>query len=173
MIARFQWLLMRMLDHLGMPWIFAGGLLLAAILVESIALVPLRAKLLDLEAAEARRPLSTAVTETTSAAALFLADFPRQDSLAAQLERLFSVARRHGLNLGEVTYRDEYRPGDRLEKYRIEFSVEATYPALRGFLAETLAALPYLSLDQVSFQRKDSLAPIVRSEVRMTFYLQR
>lgn len=143
------------------------------------------------------RPAQHIVRNTRQAAALQVATdrrlalLPRSEKVPDQAERLsdfyralgtvkqvpdglgvlYAVARAKQLALGQGDYRLTRDPDGKLIRYEITLPVKATYPQIRGFLAQALNELPYLALRGVTFQRQKTSDPMLDCQIRFTMYL--
>lgn len=168
---QLQWQLLRAGERLGAPGLAALVLAVCLLLYLPLVLQPAQQHLQALE--QTPPPAAIPVAAPGSAAGAFLAAFPRSDALATQLQNLFEVAAQYDLDLGEVSYKWERKPGERLQRYHVSFILDAPYPDARAFLADMLAALPHAALDQLSFNRDSVQADSVQTSVRLTLYLVR
>ena len=173
-MEKLKWTLFRLGEGLGVPGLAALALALFGLLYAPVMLWPAQQRLEMLGKAAARAH-DTATTQfvTESPARAFLSSFPAPDALAVELRKVFDIAQQHDFDLGEVSYKSERKQGERLERYHIDFSLDAPYPEIRLFLSELLVALPYVSLDQLSFDRDSVQSESVRANVRLTLHLVR
>ena len=88
------------------------------------------------------------------------------------LARVFQAAAAQELNLDQGDYRLERDRYSKLQRYEIELPVKGTYPQLRHFLAKTLADVPSLALDSVSFNRQKIDDAALDARVKMTLYMR-
>lgn len=102
-----------------------------------------------------------------------LAGAPKSEQVTAAIQTLYQVAEQHRLRLEEVVYQDQQAKNQPLIHYAIDFTVEQGYPELKGFMTELLAALPYLALEQVSFEREDINTSKVKSRFRFKLFLEK
>lgn len=173
-MQRMHWALLRLADKLGGLGLAALGLALIVLLYWPLAMQPAQQHLSALEKAAANSghvPVMARPAEPP--ARVFLAGFPRPSALAAELQDVFDIAESYGLDLDEVSYKQERRIGERVERYHMDFSVEATYPETRAFLDDVLVALPYASLSQLSFTRENVKSEMVLAHVRLTLHMVR
>lgn len=114
----------------------------------------------------------TVLTSTTSSEDL-LEGAPKLMQVTNAVEILYRVAQQHQLMLEEVVYQDQQSKDKQLVQYAIDFSVEQSYPRIKAFLIELLAALPYLALEQISFERDDIQNGQIQSHFRFKLFLDR
>lgn len=128
---------------------------------------------------EARKVLNTAA-ETPPAPARTLAE----EHLAAfydnlgdkhyveqQLKTLFAIAAKHNLVLSQAEYKAAYDKNGQFHTYQINLPVKGAYPAIRQFCEQMLLAIPFASLDEMTFKRESVGAPALEAKLRFTLYL--
>lgn len=115
----------------------------------------------------------TVITPRVSQDEALLAGAPKAVQVTSAIQILYQVAQRHQLRLEEVVYQDQQAKNHPLIQYAIDFTVEQGYPELKAFMTELLAALPYLALEQVSFEREDIETNTVTSRFRFKLFLER
>ena len=71
-------------------------------------------------------------------------------------QTLFNTALKTGLVLEEASYERIFEPKGLYQQVRITLPVKGSYPAIRQFCERVLLALPYASLDRVSFKRDNA-----------------
>lgn len=171
---RLQWRLARLGEWLGGPGVVALALLLCALGYPPLVLWPAQERLSALEnvTVQASRNAKPAALDVPPARA-FLADFPPADTLSLQLQSIFDIAAQYNLELGEVSYKRERTKGERIERYHVNFSVEAPYTDARAFLADVLAVQPHVALSQLSFNRDSVKEDSVQTSIRLTLHLVR
>ncbi len=171
-MRRLQWILVRWGDRVGVPGMVALVLALAAVLYVPAVLWPAQHRLESL-AGDTEKPRdggnTTEVTESPAHA--FLTTFPGPDTLSVQLQTIFDMAEQYGLALDEVSYKQERKAGEALSRYHVDFSLDAPYADARAFLLDILAALPYVSLDQLAIDRESVKSDTVQTRVRLTLHL--
>lgn len=101
-----------------------------------------------------------------------LPTLPTVRDIPVLLTTLTSLAEQQGVSLpqGQVTLHPIANSS--LLRLELRLPVRADYPAVRGFMAASLAALPSLSLDGFTFKRADIGATQVDAELRLSFYLR-
>lgn len=171
-MQKLQWILFRSMDKLGALGMTALTLALLVMLYLLVALWPAQHRLqaLDKAPTHPQRDGKTPMV-TESPARVFLAAFPGPEGLSEQLQTVFDVAAQYGLGLDEVSYKQEKKQGERMSQYYVDFSLNAPYPDTRAFLSDVLAALPYVSLDQLSFDRESVKSDSVQTRIRLTLHL--
>lgn len=168
------------LYRLGWPLRLAAALLFAALLAQVLLVAPLdeenRQQREQLrEAAARRQSLAAGGQGAAPASARALAFAAALGTREAQLEpvaRVVQAAQSAGLRLDRGEYR-VLREGDaRLQRHQLSFPVQASYPALRRWLATALAAEPALALQSISLQRDSSQVAPLESRIVFILYVR-
>jgi hypothetical protein len=172
MMQQIKWTLTRFADALGLPGLLTLALVLGLLLFFPLARWPAQHRLAEAEAASmksgASRPGSA-----ESPAGVFLDKFPRPETLSQELQTIFDTAEGYGLALDEVSYRKVRKQDERLERYLVDFAVDAPYPDTRAFLGDVLATIPSVALDQLSLTRDSVKSSEAHIRVRLTLFLVR
>ena len=92
-------------------------------------------------------------------------------ALPAQLNVIYGIAARRGLQLSSGQYKASLDPSGAYSTYEIQLPVEGTYPSLRGFCEDVLLALPNATLDSLSFKRDAAASPTLQANMQFTLYL--
>lgn len=104
--------------------------------------------------------------------ALFRGALGRQRDVEPGLKTLFALAAKTGLVLRQGEYKRGVDRNARLHTYQINLPVKGSYAQVWQFALLALRALPYASLDDVSF-RRDSIAQTgLEARLRLTLYLR-
>jgi hypothetical protein len=171
------------------PLLAAGGVLFVAC---AAALAwTLRANLqLDAEreallAARAARPAASAPAAAPAAPSAPASTAPSADNLDAfyaalgprryaeqQVKTLFTLAAKNGLSLSQGEYKTGYDRNAHLATYQVNLPVKGSYGAIWQFAFGALRAIPFASLDDVSFRRDTIGDPAVEARLRLTLYLK-
>jgi hypothetical protein len=166
-------------EKLGSPALVSATLYVASLAVYVFGVYPLqeRARQLGLENAPAtpviestRDYLAKAVAASPENLAALPRFLPRQESLVDRLAKLDETARTSGLTLPRAEYRYA-EPQPQLERYEIVLPVTGSYIQVRTFIANALAGIPMLSLDQVHFRRKTVGDGRVETEMKFTLHM--
>jgi hypothetical protein len=174
-VNRALWLLRR---HGAPVALAAGGVLgAAALAVQWTVLPPLQARIEALRADAGRDVPARRALERPDGArarlAAFYGYFDRPERLTDHLGALYAAGLQAGIEFKRAEYRLASSPERRLDRYQIVLPVRGSYPAIRGFIAETLRALPTASLDQVQFQRREVGEAAVDAQLVFTLHLAR
>jgi hypothetical protein len=101
----------------------------------------------------------------------FFSAVPRVQQVSQAIETLFTVADNYRISLQEVAYRDEYKSGEPILYYTIDFTVQNSYPKIKTFLTALLAAMPYVALEQISFDRDSIDTSQIQTQFKFKLYL--
>jgi hypothetical protein len=88
-----------------------------------------------------------------------------------QVDTLFALAGRNGIVLSQGEYRSGYDANARLHTYQVTLPVKGNYGAIWRFAQQALGAIPFASLDDISFKRETIGEPSVEARMRLTLYL--
>lgn len=164
---------------LGTTGLAGLALLAAAMLFDASTLKPLAARSEALDGDLARQLEGARATDARhardAAPATKLAAFYRfvdtGHGPTGWLNELGALARGAGVQLRAAEYRLQALPGTRLERYEMTLPLEGGYAQIRTFLETALERIPVLSLDQVSFRRRNPGEAQVQAEARLTLHL--
>lgn len=88
-----------------------------------------------------------------------------------QLKTLFAIAGKHNLSLSQGEYKRAYDKDGRFFTYRVILPVSGQYPAIRQFAEQVLLAVPFASLDELSFKRNTVNQTALAANLQLTLYL--
>lgn len=88
-----------------------------------------------------------------------------------QLKTLFAVAGITGLNLNQGEYKSSFDKNSNTQVYQILLPVKGPYPAIRQFCEKVLLAIPFASLDEMSFKREAIGSNTLEAKLRFSLYL--
>lgn len=173
-MARLSWYWHRTVARLSpLNWLIL--LLLLVIIVMLTQLWPLT--LQDDEQTDSVAPAQLSSQSVSvpvlPASVQYMQQAPVVAEVTAAIAALAVLAEAHQLPIRDVGYQDIIRPDSDLLAYQINFSVEADYKRLRAFIADTLAELPYLALQQLTIQRDEISSRLLRGDLQLTLYLRR
>jgi hypothetical protein len=89
-----------------------------------------------------------------------------------QVRTLFALAAKNGLSLSQGEYKTAYDRNARLSTYQVNLPVKGGYGAIWQFALGALRAIPFASLDDISFRREAIGDPAVEARLRLTLYLK-
>ena len=102
----------------------------------------------------------------------FYARLPAAADALEAIADIHGAAQVNGVTLAHGEYRLARDGGAPLMRYQITLPARSTYPRLRAWLADTLDAVPNVSLDEISLKRDDAGSDSVDARVRLTLYLR-
>jgi hypothetical protein len=88
-----------------------------------------------------------------------------------QVKTLFGLAARSGLVLRQGEYKAGYDRNARVHTYQVTLPVTGSYRAIWQFALQALRAIPFASLDEMSFRRDAIGEASVEARLRLTLYL--
>jgi Tfp pilus assembly protein PilO len=178
-MTRLRWVWRLAMESLGWHGVIGVGLTLGALYVFATMVAPMEARLEDTRAQAARpRKATDAPTQATRVAdpAIQLSElygaFPGDDALPGLLAKLNEIGRTHGVALQQADYSANEDRGRQIGQYRLSAPLVTTYPQLKSFLADVLASLPNVSLDQLSLQRHAPAETKIEVQMQFTVYLR-
>lgn len=102
---------------------------------------------------------------------LFYRTLGEQRYVEQQVATLFALAAKAGLTLSQGQYKAGYDRNARVHTYQIVLPVKGSYGAVWKFGMLALRAIPFASLDEISFRRDAIGDAAVEARVRLTLYL--
>ena len=102
----------------------------------------------------------------------FMDFFPALDSAPQWLSTVYSMAEGEKLELLQGTYKLTEDPAFMLSHYRISLPVRGSYPQVRRFIARVLDAVPFASLEGITFQRESASTGAIEANVALTLHLR-
>jgi hypothetical protein len=103
--------------------------------------------------------------------ALFYAVLGERRYAEQQVKTLFGLAAKTGLVLHQGEYKAAYDRNARLHTYQVTLPVKGSYGAIWQFSLLALRAIPFASLDEISFKRDAIGQAEVEARLRLTLYL--
>ena len=88
-----------------------------------------------------------------------------------QVGTLFALAAKSGLTLSQGEYKSGHDAPARVATYQITLPVKGSYRAIWQFAMQALRAMPFASLDEISFKRDNVNDANVEARLRFTLYL--
>lgn len=171
------WYMRRTLEQLGFPGVVGLGLLVFCAAFYFSALVPLKQEVHSLRAmqavaqAEQHQKLISVRQQPAGQLDSFYKSFPDVKDAPDALSRLHDAAVLQGVTLAQGEYRFVHNDSDKLVRYEIALPIKGDYVQLRKFLTRVLVDMPYVSLDEVAFQRQKISDVILDAQVKMTLFL--
>lgn len=102
---------------------------------------------------------------------LFYRSLGEQRYAEQQVRTLFALASKAGLSLSKGEYRTGYERNAGLHTYQVTLPVKGSYNAVWNFAMMSLRAIPFASLDDISFKRDSIGDAQVEARLRLTLYL--
>lgn len=135
-----------------------------------------RAMATQLEARPLPQPaLAVAVVAPPATAsenlARFYAVLGPQRHAEQQVKLLFDLAAKNGLVLAQGEYKSGYDKASRIATYQVTLPLKGSYAAVWQFALQALRAMPFASLDELSFRREQIADTNLEARLRLTFYL--
>ncbi|MDA8383514.1 MAG: GspMb/PilO family protein [Betaproteobacteria bacterium] len=173
-MTRGIWRLRQIARRLGATGLLGLALCLAAGALWREGVVPTQdhvaAETAEWQAA-ASRPI-TKPAPTPAGPAAWVAELPRANAIPTLTGQLAGLAHDQGIQLEEGRYAMSPVEGTSLSRWRARIPVEASYPALKRFLASSLARMPALTLDGFKLERADTSSPTLDAELRFSVYVR-
>ena len=88
-----------------------------------------------------------------------------------QVKTLFGIAAKAGLSLSRGEYKGGYDANGRLHTYQVTLPVKGSYREVWQFALAALMAIPFASLDEISFKRENINDPVIEARLRLTLYM--
>ncbi len=104
--------------------------------------------------------------------AALLDGLPAPTAALDTIASIHAAAAARGVELARGEYRLVREAGASLARYQLVLPTRSTYPALRGWLADSLNTNPHASLDDITLRREDAGVGTVEARVRITLYLR-
>lgn len=172
-MARLNWYWYRALERLSpFNWLIMLLLLVMGIVLQQLWPLSFRDNSPPASVAPAQLPSQSMPAPVLPAAVQYMQQAPAVKEVTAAIAALAVLAEAHQLPVREIGYRDVLRPDSDVLVYQINFSVDADYQQLRAFLADTLAELPYLALQQLAIQRDEINSSQLRGDLQLTLFLR-
>ncbi len=89
----------------------------------------------------------------------------------ASLQAIFTAGEQSHLQLEKADYKLAYDKAGHFWTYAVQLPVTGSYAAIRAFGERVLLAMPYASLDEIDFRRKDIGHADLEARVRFTLHL--
>jgi hypothetical protein len=148
----------------------AGALALAWLLPERALQGQRHAVVLGL-AALPQPAAAPAPADANANLALFYDTLGERRYAEQQVKTLFALAAKTGLVLSQGEYKGTAEQGGRFHTYQVNLPVKGSYGAIWRFGMLALRAIPFASLDEISFRRDTIGEPTVEARLRITLYL--
>jgi hypothetical protein len=98
---------------------------------------------------------------------------PELAQVTHAIATLYGLAAQHKLDLQEVVYQDQQQQDEPLLRYSVDFNVTQSYPLIKAFVLDMLAAMPYLALEKIQLEREDIQSPQIEAQLTFRLFLER
>ncbi|MCO6427334.1 type 4a pilus biogenesis protein PilO [Nitrosomonas communis] len=109
--------------------------------------------------------------DDSQALQVFYDFFPNLDSSPYWIKELDKVAKKRGIELSGSEYRLMQEQGAKLARYEMVLPVRGSYPQIRAFIADVLAAVPAMALTDVVIKREDIKTGKLDVRLSLNLYL--
>ncbi len=122
-----------------------------------------------------QRRLNPQVVPLTPAQQLadFYKVFPKGSTIPDWLEKLNDIATQHDIELDIGNYAMSKTDAGRLNQFRITLPIQATYPQIRAFISDSLAAMPALALESAAFKRDQVDEDFIDARIVFRLFLEK
>ena len=168
------------LRGLGWPGLAGALLLLASVGYALAGILPARQDVLRAQGQVARAELVLAGVRSGKVAPpptaqkrgeIFYAALPAQAEVTKWIERIYGAAATEKLSLAQGEYAEADIPTTRMARYRIVLPLHGSYGQIRRFIAAAGAAVPGLTLEDLSMQRQNVGDTEIEARVQLSLYL--
>ena len=95
----------------------------------------------------------------------------QQARVEEQVKTLFALAKKQGLALAQGEYKALPERNGKYLKYQIILPLKGSYSVIRQFGEQALLAIPFASLDEMTFKRDNISNRVLEAKLRFTLYL--
>lgn len=168
------WQLRQWIRRLGVGGLIGIGLLVAALLLQSVQVAAARRAVAQQQDRLDALHRSAAARQAEPAPHAFnpLAMLPPTGTAARQIGEIEQLARAHGIDLPRGQYNVSPQTGTPLARWQLVLPVDAPYPDLHAFLAAALERLPNLTLDELKLKRERIEDTALQAELRMSLFVE-
>jgi hypothetical protein len=124
------------------------------------------------KAGQAAAPVPAAPPQVVDNLDAFYGALGEQRHAEQQVKTLFGLAAQSGLMLRQGEYKAGYDRNAGVATYQVNLPVKGSYAAIWQFAMGALRAIPFASLDDISFRRDAIGDPAVEARLRLTLYLR-
>ena len=170
--------LRRAFHHLGWPGVMGAALALLALAGMLSVVQAKTARLAELKRENAslkiriEQAAKTGIPETGSQEELAqFYDFFADARLTESLNKLYAAAAVQKLVLEQGEYRIAPDKSGKLVRYQITLPVKGSYVQIRRFVAQSLAEVPVLALEDINFKRETIGATQLEARIKFTLFL--
>ncbi|AZP13389.1 hypothetical protein [Undibacterium parvum] len=125
----------------------------------------------DLQKTALARPIVPVLSVSEQNRAKFFDVLGETAYAEQQVKTLFTIAESLGLSLNQGEYKSNFDKNSNTYVYQIQLPVKGPYLVIRQFCEKTLLAIPFASLDEMSFKREAIGSNILEAKLRFSLYL--
>lgn len=103
--------------------------------------------------------------------AIFYESLGERHYAEQQLKTLFALANKNGLSLAKGQYKLSYEKNSQVYTYQIVLPVKGPYQAIWQFVLQTLDAIPFAALNEISFKRDSVSDNLPEARLHLSLYL--
>lgn len=165
--------------RLGKLGLAGVGLSMLALIYSAAVLAPLHSRSIELrnQMAELKNAKEHVPPELVKAnanverAKAFRNFFPEPNDANYWIGKLYKIAEKEKLQLPHGDYRSSETGDNFPRQLKISLPVRGSYAQIRRFAMGVLADIPFVSLDDVTFQRSDVAASSLEAQITFTLFL--
>jgi hypothetical protein len=176
---KIRWNLDRLIPQLGWPGFLAVGLLAASIPLFFSAIRPMQSEQeqmrlsLNSDYEQFRQSKANRILDTPVAQlAEFYDFFPSEKESPHWLGLMVEIANKNRLTLNHGEYTLVRDSVGQLRRYKITLPVTGNYPQIRKYLSMLVAEEPFMSLENVQFERKDVEDSELQAKIVLVLYMR-
>lgn len=173
MTAHPLWIRRRWLYLFGWPaalgallLMLSAGFYFTAIAAEKLRLANARDSVVEFQKHGRRIERSPELLLTA-----FYRQFPDEKNLLPSIEKIFSMAKDHGISLERGEYKLTSDKQGRLMRFQMTFPIRGEYPKIRKYLDGLRTEIPASSLESLQLERQKVGEVAVDARIRLALYL--
>ncbi len=151
--------------------LFAGAITLAWLLPQRAQRAENHQQLMRMATMPAQVAPKSAPVTANENLAVFYASLGEKRYVEQQVKTLFGLAAKSNLSLSQGEYKSGYERNAQLHTYQVTLPVKGSYRDIWQFAMLALRAIPFASLDEISFKRESIGEAQVEARLRLTLYL--
>lgn len=149
--------------------VFAAVFYFSGVRSTEAALASTQAQIAELRAGEARGAEGRTVS-AEQRLARFLEFLPPASTLPEALAGVHEAAEARGVALDNAQYKESRDKGSPVLRYQMTLPLRASYPQLRGWLADVMNATPNAVLEELSLKRESAAVEELNARARLSLY---
>jgi len=174
-----RWNVNRLIPQLGWPGLLAVGLLAMSVPFFFSAIRPMQSEQeqmrlsLNSDYDQSRQSRANRVLDNpVEQLAEFYDFFPSEKESPRWLGLMVEIANKNRLTLNHGEYTLVRDSVGQLRRFRITLPVTGNYPQIRKYLSQLIAEVPYMSLENVQFERKDVDESELQAKIVLVLYMR-